>query len=139
MLQLETLIADRLQAALPAGWAVKGDAGSTGDRRPGASGPVAVVAINGAQVSDARGTGVVLSPAWVVALAARRGPGAPALIDAALAAAVASLHNWQPGECAGRRWEPLQLAQVQAPQLADEGLTGLEITFTTAALYQGQP
>ena len=138
MLQLEPVIVARLAAALPAGWAVKGDATGAGDRRPAADGGLAVVALAGSAPPSPRTTAVLVAPGWSVVLAARKGAGAPALLDAGVAAVIASLHNWMPGEVGGRRWEPFVLAQVSVPPLQDDGITGVELTFTTTGLFQGQ-
>lgn len=140
MLALEPIIVERLKAELPAGaaWLVKGHATDGGDRRP-ADGPVAVVMFADASVPSVRGTAAVVQSVWTVLLATRRmGLVSVALIDAAFAQAVASLHNWRPGLVAGRQWEPLMLARVAPPQYVEDGLVGLEITFTTSGLYPGQ-
>lgn len=141
MFALEPVITARVQAALAplsAGWATYGHAGSTGDRRPDAA-PAAVVAFSDARPGDVRGQAATVDTAWQVLLVARRGATAPALIDAAIAAVIGALHNWRPGEVAGRRWEPLRLSGVQSPAYPDDGLMGIEIAFTTTALYRGQP
>lgn len=136
MLQLEPVIVARLQAALPAGWVVKGDATGTGDRKP-VDGGVAVVSLAGSAPPDARKTAVLLAPGWSVLLAARKGAGAPALIDVGVDAVIGALHGWMPGSVAGRNWEPFQLAQVSVSPLQDDGITGVELTFTTSGLFTG--
>lgn len=139
MLQLETVIVDRLRSELPAGWSVKGEATDAGDRRPGPSSRVAVVALIGTAAPEGKTTAVLLRPTWAVTLASRRGPATPAEVDAALIATIRALHNWPVPNTGGLSWVPFELGQVQVPPPMDDGLTGLEITFTTGALYRGQP
>ena len=57
-------------------------------------------------------------------------PLVPAVIEA--------MHGWAPGQHAGRGWEPLQLAAVADAVFAEDGLAGVELTFSTQALYRGQ-
>ncbi|XXQ55620.1 hypothetical protein ACA040_004338 [Xenophilus aerolatus] len=136
MLQLEPAIVARLESALPAGWVVKGDATGSGDRKP-ADGGLAFVSLVGSAPPGARKTAVLISPGWSVLLAARKGAGAPALIDVGIEAVIGALHGWMPGQVAGRMWEPFQLAQVSASPLQDDGITGVELTFTTSGLFTG--
>lgn len=138
MLQLEPVIVSYLESALPAGWVVKGDATGVGDRKPPADGGLVVVSLIGSAPPTAKGTAAQVAPGWSVVLVARKGAGAPALIDGALIAAIGALHAWMPGEVAGRKWEPFQLAQVSVPPLQDDGITGVELTFTTSGLFKGQ-
>ena len=138
MLQLEPVIVARLEAALPAGWVVKGDATGTGDRKPATDGGLAIVSLAGSAPPTPKGTAAQVAPGWSVVLAGRKGPSAPALIDAAVQAAIGTLHNWMPGEVAGRQWEPFRLAQVSVPLQQDDGITGVELTFTTSGLFKGQ-
>lgn len=141
MFALEPVITARVQAALAplaAGWTTHGHAGSTGERKPG-KGPVAVVAFSDARPADVRGQAATIDAAWQVLLVASRGATAPALVDAAIAAVIAALHHWRPGASAERQWEALRLSGVQSPAYPDDGLLGIEITFTTTALYRGQP
>ena len=135
MLSLATPIKSRLQA-LPAltGWAVRTNA-EDADR---ATVPAADLRCLGASVADRRGSGVLVSPEWTVALVVRRSATAAQEIDAALAAVIEALHGWMPGQQQGRGWEPLALTRISEPMLATEGLVGYELAFSTAALYRGQ-
>lgn len=135
MLSLTTPIKTRLQA-LPAltGWAVRTNA-EDADR---ATVPAADLRCLGASVADRRGSGVLVSPEWTVALVVRRSATAAQEIDAALAAVIEALHGWMPGQQQGRGWEPLALTRISEPMLATEGLVGYELAFSTTALYRGQ-
>ena len=135
MLSLTTPIKARLQA-LPAltGWAVRTNA-EDADR---ATVPAADLRCLGASVADRRGSGVLVSPEWTVALVVRRSATAAQEIDAALAAVIEALHGWMPGQQQGRGWEPLALTRISEPMLATEGLVGYELAFSTTALYRGQ-
>ena len=135
MLSLATPIKSRLQA-LPAltGWAVRTNA-EDADR---ATVPAADLRCLGASVADRRGSGVLVSPEWTVALVVRRSATAAQEIDAALAAVIEALHGWMPGQQQGRGWEPLALTRISEPMLATEGLVGYELAFSTTALYRGQ-
>jgi hypothetical protein len=135
MLSIEPLLKTRLQALTAlTGWAVRVGSDQT-DRRVV---PAVDARCAGAAVTDSKAGAVLLQPQWVLTLAVRRGPDAAERVDAALAAVIGSLHNWQPGQAGGRGWEPLRLAAVTEPTLAEEGLAGYELTFTTAARYMGQ-
>jgi hypothetical protein len=138
MLALEPVIVDRLRGALDAAWAVKGMTTDAGDRRVTA-GPLASVMFGRATVPDVRGTAVQVQPGWMVLLVARRGPTTAALLDAAVADCVRALHNWSPGEVAGRGWTPLEMASAQAPDYVDDGIVGIELSFNTTAFFEGQP
>lgn len=140
MLALESVIVDRLRQSLPANasWSVKGHTTDTGDRRA-SGGPLAVVMFAAAAVASQRTTAALVQPGFMVTLVMRRGADAAQALDAAFAAAVQSMHNWAPGEVAGRAWEPLKLDRVQPPQYVDEGLTGLELLFVSSGLFHGQP
>ena len=135
MLSLTAPIKIRLQA-LPAltGWAVRTNA-EDADR---ATVPAADLRCLGASVADRRGSGVLVSPEWTVALVVRRSATAAQEIDAALAAVIEALHGWMPGQQQGRGWEPLALTRISEPMLATEGLVGYELAFSTTALYRGQ-
>ena len=135
MLALEPVILARLKTALGTGWACFGHSVTAGQRD---SFPLASVMFTDARVEDSKTGAVNIGPAWRVTLVARKGQGAAALLDTAFAAAIASLHNWAPGLAAGRAWNRLTLGAVTAPVFADDGLTGLELTFTTHARYDGQ-
>lgn len=135
MLAIEPTIKARLQA-LPqlTGWAVRMGT-EHADRRVV---PAVDVRCAGASVADRKAGAVMVAPEWQITLVLRRGADAAAQLDAALAAVITSLHNWQPGQHGGRGWEPLALSRVTEPLLSDEGLTGYELTFTTGARYMGQ-
>jgi len=129
----------RLSDALPSGWSVKGELSSPGDRRLD-GGQLAIVSLAGAQVPTVKSSAAMVAPAWTVLLVARKGDSAPALLDAALSATVDALHNWSMADpVGGRRWEPMILAQMSVPPMQDDALLGLAITFTTSALFRGQP
>lgn len=134
MLALAAPLKARLQA-LPAltGWQVRLGTDSA-DRR---SLPAVDVRCTGASVLDSRTGAAMVAPEWTATLMARRDGDAAALLDAAFAAVFGSLHNWAPGQHGGRGWEALRAVRVQEPAYADEGVTGYEITFTTAARYMG--
>lgn len=135
MLALEAPLKARLQA-LPqlTGWAVRGGT-EHADRRVV---PAVDVRCAGASVPDRKAGAVMVAPEWQVTLVLRRGDDAATLLDAAMAAVITSLHNWQPGQHGGRGWEPWQLARITEPLLSDDGLTGYELTFSTGARYMGQ-
>ena len=135
MLALENLIAKRLreQAAFT-GWSVREGCHDT-DRR---AVPAADVRMGGASVTQVRRPSVTLQPEWAITLVARRGNEAAQQLDAALASAIGCLHNWRPDKAAGRSWTELQVARVQPADFVDLALVGYEITFTTAAVFDGQ-
>lgn len=135
MLALEAPIKARLQA-LPqlTGWAVR-----TGtDAADRAVVPAVHVRCAGAGVADRKAGAVLVAPEWQITLAVRRGPAAAEQLDSALSAVIESLHGWQPGQHGGRGWEPLTLARVTEPMLADEGVAGYQLDFSTGARYMGQ-
>lgn len=136
MLAIATPLQTRL-AALPAltGWQVRLRT-DTADRR---SLPAVDLGCTGAGVADSKTGAVMIAPEWTATLMVRRGADAPAQIDPALEAVIASLHGWMPGKLGGRGWEALRLVSVQEPAFADEGVVGYELTFATAANYMGQP
>lgn len=132
MLALEPHLKTHLQA-LPAltGWAVR-----TGtelvDRRLL---PAVEIACDGAGIASSQASGVKIEPRWAVTLVVRRSDDAAALLDAAFAAVVGSLHGFTPGQHAGRYWSALALQRVEAPLFGDEGLAGIAMTFSTGAAY----
>lgn len=134
MLALETLIAQRLreQGAL-AGWQVREGCQDT-DRR---GVPAVDVRMGGASVPQVRKPAVTLQPEWSVTLVVQRGEQAASQLDAALVAAIGALHNWRPTDAA-RSWTELQVARVTEALFSEAGLVGYEITFTTAAVFDGQ-
>lgn len=137
MLALLAPIKARLQP-LPAltGWALHTVAEEV-DRRVV---PRAAIGFGGARVAGARTTAAHVEPSMAVTLVVRRGATAAASLDAAMAAVIAELHNWLPGERGGRRWEPLRLVQITEPDFeTEEGLVGLTLVLNTQALYHGQP
>lgn len=135
MLALEPVIVEQLRSGLAAGWKVMGFASDAG-RRDGW--PLASVSFVDGNVSDSKAGAAAVQAAWRVTLIAKRGDAAVALVDAAFAAAMAALHNWAPaGEVGGRRWERLRLLQVTPPQYPEDGLVGIDLTFTTQARYDG--
>jgi hypothetical protein len=137
MLAVATPLKDRL-AALPAlaGWDVRTGTDLV-DRRVF---PAVDLRCRGAQSQPTRNTAAMVAPEWSVVLMVRRGPGAADALDAAMADVIESLHNWLPSTpVAGRRWEPLRLVGALEAEFADEGIAGYALSFTTQALYQGQP
>lgn len=132
MLSLEPIIAQRL-AALPevAGWEVR-----TGTL-PEARGKLPALDIRcaGAAVTDSRAGAVMVSPEWAVTIAVQRGPLAAGQIDGALAAIIASLHNFRAGQVGGRGWEPMELKRAATPTFSDSGVVGMMLVFTTSARY----
>lgn len=135
MLALEAPIKARLQA-LPqlTGWAVRVGT-EHADRRLA---PAVDVRCPGAAIGDRKAGAVMVVPEWQITLVLRRGDDAAAQLDAAMAAVVGSLLGWQPGQHGGRGWEPMALVRITEPLLAEEGLTGYELTFSTSAMYMGQ-
>lgn len=132
MLALTTPLKSRLQA-LPAltGWAVRMGT-ELADRRIV---PAVDMRCTGAAVPDSKTGAVMVQPEWTATLIVRRSDEAADQLDAAFAALIASLQNWQPGPLGGRGWEPLRLARVTEPLFAEEGLAGIEIAFHTGARY----
>ena len=136
MLALETLIAQRLRAqGAFTGWHVR-EGCQDADRR---AVPAVDVRMGGASVPQVRKPAATLQTEWAVTLVVRRGPDAAKQLDAALAAAITSLHNWRPADASGRGWTELQISRVLPADFADVALVGYEITFTTAAVFHGQP
>lgn len=135
MLALEPLIQERMRA-LPAltGWQVRGATVAT-DRR---GVPAVDVRMGAASVPQVRKPAVTLQPEWSVTLVVQKSDQAAAQLDAALIAAIGALHNWRPTDAA-RCWTELQVARVTEAAFSDAGLVGYEITFTTAAVFDGQP
>lgn len=134
MLALATPLKTRLQTlAQLTGWDVRVGT-ELADRRQV---PAADVRCSVAGVADSRTGAAMVAPEWTVTLVVRRSDTAADELDAAFAAVCASLHAWQPGQVAGRGWEPLALQRVTEPLFADEGLAGCELTFRTAARYMG--
>lgn len=87
--------------------------------------------------SHSASTAVMVEPVWSVLLAVRRSDQAADQLDAAMAAVVGALHGWMPGKKGHRCWEPLQLSSATDPAFLDDGVAGLELSFTTAARYIG--
>ena len=135
MLALTTPLKQRLQQ-LPAlaGWDVRTGT-EVSDRRPM---PAVDVRCIGADVADSKTGAAMVAPQWSVTLVVRRSDSAADQLDAAFAAAFASLHNWMPGQHGGRGWEPLRLTRATEPLFSDDGIVGCELTFATAARYIGQ-
>ena len=96
------------------------------------------VRVPGGGVAGVRSGAVMVQPGWSLVLAVRRSATAANELDAAFAAVIEAMHGWAPGQHAGRGWEPLQLAAVADAVFADAGLAGVELTFSTQALYRGQ-
>jgi len=135
MFALEPVIADRVRDVLVAPWQVFGRSTDPGQRnRP----PQAVVAFAATNVADSKTGAALVQAGWRISLTARKGDEAAGLLDAAFVAIVAQLHNWSPGEVAGRRWERLSLIQVIAPEDGEEGLVNADLVFNTAARFDGQ-
>lgn len=134
MLALEKTIQDRLRALSAfVGWQVRGATVAT-DRR---GVPAVDVRMGGASVAQVRKPSVTLQPEWYITLVMQRGDEAAASLDAALGAVIQALHNWRPADPA-RSWTELQVARVTEVAFSDAGLVGYEITFTTAAVFDGQ-
>ena len=96
------------------------------------------VRVPGGGVAGVRSGAVMVQPGWSLVLAVRRSATAANELEAAFAAVIEAMHGWAPGPHAGRGWEPLQLAAVADAVFADAGLAGVELTFSTQALYRGQ-
>lgn len=136
MLALEPVIVAQLRSYLPAVWKVMGFTSDAGRRD---AWPLASVSFVDGNVADSKAGAAAVQPAWRVTLVTKRGDEAALLVDAAFAAVMAGLHNWAPpGEIGGRRWERLRLLQVAPPQYPEDGLVGVDLTFTTQARYDGQ-
>lgn len=135
MLALEPVIVARVRAAL-AVWTVMGFTSDKGSR---SARPLASVSFADCRVADSKAGAVNVQPGYRVTLLTTKGDEAAALVDAAFVAVVGALHNWKPGEVAGRRWERLSLLLVGAPQYPEDGLVGVDLLFTTGARFDGQP
>lgn len=135
MLALEAVIQERLRA-LPAftDWQVRGATVAT-DRR---GVPAVDVRMGGASVPQVRKPAVTLQPEWSITLVVHKSDKAAQQLDAALVATVGALHNWRQSVLP-RAWTELVLARVTEVMFSDAGLVGYEITFTTAAVFDGQP
>ena len=96
------------------------------------------VRVPGGGVAGVRSGAVMVQPGWSLVLAVRRSATAADELEAAFAAVIEAMHGWAPGQHAGRGWEPLQLAAVADAVFAEDGLAGVELTFSTQALYRGQ-
>ena len=137
MFLLEPLIAGRVRTALAGldvAWTVMGKTCDDGQR---AAPQLASIAFLSGHVADSKAGGVSLETGWRITLSKRRGDDAAAVLDAAFAAVIGALHDWPPGEISGRRWERLRLAQVVAPQHAEDALDGLHLVFVTSARFNG--
>ena len=135
MLALEPHLKTRLQAlSALTGWAVRTGT-ELADRRMV---PAADVRCSGAQISDGGASTVTLDPAWTVTLVVTRSDEAAGQLDAALAAVIASLHNWYPGLLDGRAWRRVALQTVREPEFSPEGQAAYELIFTSSAVYHGQ-
>ncbi|MEG2047256.1 MAG: hypothetical protein RR100_10450 [Comamonas sp.] len=136
MLALEPLIAQRLrELGAFAGWSVR--EGCQDANRNAV--PAVDVRMGGASVTQVRKPSVSLQPEWAVTVVVHRGSEAARQLDAALTAVVGSLHNWRPSGVPGRGWTELLVARVQPMDFVDVALVGYEITFTTVAVFDGQP
>lgn len=136
MLELTQPLKERL-ATLPAlqGWVVRMST-DLADR----SAVTAVdVRMAGATIGSNKTGALLLQPGWQLVLQVRRGADAAEVLSAAFAAVIECLHGWQPGHHGGRGWEPFALASVADAVFADDGLAGIELTFSTGARYMGQP
>ena len=135
MYSVGNLIKARLEALTPlAGWSVR--LGTDDGARTAV--PMVDVRLAGLSALPSRNTAVSVQPGWQITLGVRRSATAAEQLDAVFAAVIASLHNWAPGQSAGRGWERLQLSGAVDAVFADEGLCGVTLTFTTSALYEGQ-
>lgn len=135
MLALEPHLKIRLQAlSALTGWAVRTGT-ELSDRRMV---PAADVRCTGAQTVDSGASTVTLDPAWTITLIVQRSDQAVVQLDGALAAVIASLHNWYPGPLDGRPWRRVALQTVREPEFAPEGQAAYELIFTTSTVYHGQ-
>lgn len=134
MLSLEAVIATRLRGGLAPGWTVMGLSTDLGRRD---AWPLVSVAFDDGDVPDSKAGAAAVRCAWRVTLVAKRGADVAALVDAAFADCMALLHNWAPGQVAGRLWERMRLVQIQPPQYPEDGLVGFDLTFSTQARYDG--
>jgi hypothetical protein len=137
VLALESIIVARLREALSEAWAVKGLFSDAGKRDADL---LASVAFADADVPSTEATGVLVQPYWTVTLTGKRSDADTATqLDAAFGLCIEGLHNWAPGAVAGLRWKALRLVRVKSPPYPEHGLVGLELAFSTSALYDGQP
>lgn len=135
MLALESVIVDQVRSVLASAWTVKGLMSDAGKRD---AWPFASVSFVDGNLADSKIGAAAVQFAWRLTLIAKRGDETAQLVDTAFAAAIAALHNWAPaGEVAGRRWERLKLLQIMPPPYPEDGLVGVELTFTTQARYDG--
>lgn len=127
-------IKSRLQA-LPAlgGWSVR--VGSEGGERQTL--PALDLRCAGARVADSKSGAVQVAPQWLLTLVVARGQGAAEQLDAAMAAVIAALHGWVPGEQGARRWDRLTLVSITEPTFFETGQIGYEMSFDTQAVYLG--
>ena len=136
MLVLESLIAKRLrELGAFAGWQVREGCHDTSR----VAVPAVDVRMGAAAVTQVRKPAVSLQPEWAVTAVVRRGDQAAQQLDAALTAVIGNLHNWRPSGIPARSWTELQVARVQPMDFVDVALVGYEITFTTVAVFDGQP
>lgn len=135
MFALNAPIKARLQALTElAGWTVR----TSTELVDRTALPSVDVRVPGGGVGGARSGAVMVQPSWSLVLAVRRSATAADELEAAFAAVIEAMHGWRPDAHAGRGWEPLQLAAVAEAAFADDGLAGVELTFSTQALYRGQ-
>lgn len=135
MLALYDPLKARLRALAPlTGWDVR----TNTDKVDRSVFPAADVRCVGASVPTRRDGAVTVAPVLQVLLVLHRGDGAAQQLDAALNACICSLHGWQPGRHGGRGWNQLVLERITEPMIANEGLVGYELEFSSAGLYEGQ-
>jgi len=136
MFLLETAAAAALAADsyFGAGWHVR--EGFEGVERH--STPALNVRTTGAQVAASAGAGVRIEVVLGVAIVIERSAQVTQQLDAAMAAAIASLHGRRLQDSSGRHWSALQLAHIREAALLD-GLGGCELLFTASARYAGVP
>lgn len=134
MLALEPVIKARL-AGLPAlmGWVVRGMTDLV-DRRPV---PAVDLQIDNVVVADSKQSAAMVAPSWVVTLIVQRGDVAAEQLDTAMQQVIGRLHGWQPGAAGGRSWEQMRLDGVGLPGFVPEGQAGIELSFATAAKFDG--
>lgn len=118
-----------LAAQLAAPWQVVNGTDPQ-DRR---STPRADVRMQGASVSKTSGPGVVLTATYVVQLVVAGGSAGFAQLDAALDAAVATLHNAHVPGAPAR----LALQDIRYDDDLDQGLLGYRLAFTLTTTRQG--
>lgn len=139
MFALSSALKARLQA-LPElqGFDVRNGTEPTVDRRPL---PAADVRWAGANSTDSGTQAVQILPVWTVTLVAARADGADAILDAALSAAIASLHNWAPGSVGGMHWSRLSLRGLRDPntELLTDGTVAIAADFATGTTLKGAP